>query len=47
VWGGNRIHTCLINLDGTKQLEKGCEILHIKSFQRQKRQDNYYETVMN
>lgn len=45
MWGGDQIHTCLVGLETTKQLEKGCEMIHIKSFQRQKEQDNYYESI--
>lgn len=44
VWGGDRIHTCLINLDGTRQLEKQYQLIHVKSFQKQQYQYDFYET---
>jgi hypothetical protein len=34
VWGGDRIHTHLIGFNTTKQLDKGYNIIHIKSHQR-------------
>jgi mannosyltransferase OCH1-like enzyme len=44
VWGGDRIHTYLINLDGTRQLEKQYQLIHVKSFQKQQYQYDFYET---
>jgi len=44
VWGGDRIHTHLVDLETTKELEKGYYIIHIKSFERQDFQNEFYET---
>ena len=44
VWGGDRIHTQLVGFDTVKTLDKGYDIIHIKSFKRQNYQNNFYET---
>jgi hypothetical protein len=44
VWGGDIIHTYLIGFDTVKTLDKGYDIIHVKSFKRQNYQNNFYKT---
>lgn len=43
VWGVNRIHTQVVGFDTVKQLEKGYDLIHIKSYQGQEKRIAYYK----
>lgn len=45
VWGGDRMHTHLVGFNTLKNLNKGYDLIHVKSFQKQKKQDDYYAIV--
>jgi hypothetical protein len=43
VWGGDRMHTHLIGLNTTRQLDKGHDLIHVKSYQKQEWQNQFYQ----
>jgi hypothetical protein len=47
VWGGDIIHTYLINFGTVKQLNKGYDLIHVKSYERQEAQNNFYKSIFS
>lgn len=47
IWGGCKVHTCLINYDSVKELEKGYALIHIKSTIKQQWQQKLYDKILN